>query len=200
MSNEISAGIIIYRKTPDGLKYLLLYQKNRYWNFPKGKLEKGEPSFRAAIREVKEETGIHYKDLRFRDYFKAYNRFMFMREGKKVSKLVMFYLAEAATSHIQMSDEHDGYGWFLYSDALGLMKYKNLRDILKKANDVVIRPAPFGRAQGRPIQRVQGRHDKFSKKGSAGRGSGAPRPRHHVRGYRPRHRAPQGHVGGGAGL
>lgn len=183
MSNEISAGIIIYQRTKDGVKYLLLYQKNRYWNFPKGKLEKGEPGFRAAIREVKEETGIHYKDLLFRDYFKAYNRFMFMREGKRVSKLVMFYLAEAATPHIQVSDEHDGFVWALYPDALGLMKYKDLRDILKKANDVVIRPA----------------HDKFSKKGPADRGSSAPRPRHHVRRPRPRYRVPQSRTSGGAG-
>lgn len=177
MSNEISAGIIIYQRTKDGVKYLLLYQKNRYWNFPKGKLEKGEPGFRAAIREVKEETGILYKDLLFRDYFKAYNRFMFMREGKRVSKLVMFYLAEALTPHIQISDEHDGFVWALYPDALGLMKYKNLRDILKKANDVVIRQAPFGRAQGG--------HDKFCKKSSAGSSSSATRPRHHVRRPRP---------------
>ena len=98
MSNEISAGIIIYRRTKDGLKYLLLYQKNRYWNFPKGKLEAGERSFRAAIREVKEETGINYKNLLFRDYFKAYNKFVYMRDGKRVSKLVMFYFAEALTS------------------------------------------------------------------------------------------------------
>lgn len=183
MSNEISAGIIIYQRTKDGVKYLLLYQKNRYWNFPKGKLEKGEPGFRAAIREAKEETGIHYKDLLFRDYFKAYNRFMFMREGKRVSKLVMFYLAEALTPHIQISDEHDGFVWAMYPDALGLMKYKNLRDILKKANDVVIRQA----------------HDRFSKKGFAGSSSSAPRPRHHVRRPRPRHRVSQSREGGGAG-
>ncbi|MDP2704668.1 MAG: NUDIX domain-containing protein [bacterium] len=175
MSNEISAGIIIYRKTPDGLKYLVLYQKNRYWNFPKGKLEKGEPGFRAAIREVKEETGINYKNLLFRDYFKAYNRFMFMREGKRVSKLVMFYLAEATTAHIQISDEHDGYGWFLYPDALGLMKYKNLRDILKQANDVVCKKSP------------------------AGRGSDSPRPRHHVRRGGPRRGPTEGGLGS-AGL
>ena len=105
---------------------------------------------------------MNYKDLLFRDYFKAYDRFVFMRDGKRVSKLVMFYLAEATTSHIQMSDEHDGYGWFLYPDALGLMKYKNLRDILKKANDVVC------------------------KKSSLARLEGSPRPRHRVRRPRPR--------------
>ncbi|MAF80034.1 diadenosine tetraphosphate hydrolase [bacterium] len=176
MSKEVSAGIIIYRRTREGPKYLILYQKNRYWNFPKGKLEEKERSFRAAIREVKEETGINYKDLRFRDYFKAYDRFVFMREGKKVSKLVMFYLAESNTSRVRIEDEHDGYVWLLYPDAIGLMKYKNLKDILKKANDVVIRRA----------------HDKFSKKSTGGGQKGASRPRHHVRRSRPRRRPAQG--------
>ena len=168
MSKEVSAGIIIYRRTREGLKYLLLYQKNRYWNFPKGKLEEKERSFRAAIREVKEETGINYKDLRFRDYFKAYDRFVFMREGKKVSKLVMFYLAESSTSRVRIEDEHDGYVWLSYPDAIGLMKYKNLKDILKKANDVVC------------------------KKNIGGGQKGSPRAGHHVRRSRPRRRPSPG--------
>jgi 8-oxo-dGTP pyrophosphatase MutT (NUDIX family) len=35
---EISAGIIIYRKTKDGVKFLILYHGRGYWNFPKGKI------------------------------------------------------------------------------------------------------------------------------------------------------------------
>jgi len=47
---EISAGIIIYRRTLKGPKFLLLYHGNNYWNFPKGKIEnaKSAPHTRSA--------------------------------------------------------------------------------------------------------------------------------------------------------
>ena len=53
MAKQISAGIVIYRRDKDGIKFLLLYHGGRYWNFAKGKLEETERSFEAAIREVK---------------------------------------------------------------------------------------------------------------------------------------------------
>ena len=137
ISNEISSGIIVYRATSDGPKFLVLYHGKGYWNFPKGKLEKNERSFRAAVREVREETGLTSKDLRFKETFKAHDRFVFMREGARVSKMVMFYLAETSNTRVRVSDEHEGYGWFLFSDAQRLMKHKNLRNILKQAYDAI---------------------------------------------------------------
>lgn len=176
MSKEISAGIIIYRKTPDGPKFLLLYHGGGYWNFPKGKLEEGERSFRAAVREVEEETGIKYKDLRFsKDYFKAHDRFVFQRGEDKVSKHVLFYLAETKNSDVRVSSEHEGYGWFLYERALQTLKYKNLREILKFA------------------------YDFLSRKGPAGHDAHPAGPRRNVRGYRPGHRAPASHASRGTG-
>ena len=62
---EISAGIIIYRKTLEGVKFLLLYHGGGYWNFPKGKIEAEEKSFQAALREIREETGLIKQDLKF---------------------------------------------------------------------------------------------------------------------------------------
>jgi 8-oxo-dGTP pyrophosphatase MutT (NUDIX family) len=151
--SEISAGLVIYNASRDGAKFLLLYHWNGYWNFPKGKLEEGERSFRAALREVKEETGINQKDLRFREYFKVSDTYVFMSEGRRVHKRVDFYLAEAQTTRVRISDEHDGYGWFLYKDAVPLLKHKNLRETLKKAYDTITqhrRPARHPRSPRRP--------------------------------------------------
>lgn len=176
MGREISAGIIIYRKTPDGPKFLLLYHGGGYWNFPKGKLEEGERSFRAAVREVEEETGIKYKDLRFsKDYFKAHDRFVFQRGGDKISKHVLFYLAETHNPEIRLSEEHEGYGWFLYERAMRVIKYKNLREILQQA------------------------HDTLSGKSSSGHGPHPAGVRGNVRGHRPRGRTPASVSGRGAG-
>jgi len=116
MTKEISAGIIIYHKTKEGLKFLLLYHGGGYWNFPKGKIEAEEKSFQAALRETKEETGLGGNDLKIDQRFKAYEKFVFWRgrgiKKEKVFKIVIFYLAETKRPQIRISYEHNGYGWF----------------------------------------------------------------------------------------
>jgi len=135
---EISAGIIIYRKTPEGLKFLILYHGHNYWNFPKGKIESEEKSFQTALREVKEETGLTRNDLIFNEYFKTYEKFTFWRrlgnKNVKVFKIVIFYLAETKKSQIKISQEHEGYGWFTYKEALRILsKYKDSQKVLTQA-------------------------------------------------------------------
>lgn len=139
MMKEISAGIIIYRKTEEGPKFLILYHGRGYWNFPKGKIENEERSLQAAIREVKEETGLIRNDLGLDQYFKAYEKFTFWRKIKdkhqKVFKTVIFYLAETKKFQIILSSEHEeGYGWFTYKEGMKILsKHKESQRILTQA-------------------------------------------------------------------
>lgn len=137
---EISAGLIIYKKEKDRdgktqVKYLLLYHGRGYWNFPKGKLEKEERGYQAALREVEEETGIAPRFLRVEKNFRVTDKYIYQREGQKIFKIVIFFLAQAFRPQIKLSYEHEGYGWFLHKDAQNLLKYRNLKIILKRAND-----------------------------------------------------------------
>ncbi len=136
MSKEISAGIIIYRKTREGLKFLLLYHGGGYWNFPKGKIEAEEKSFQTAIREIREETGLGRNDLKFGSYFRTSEKFTFWRKKEKVFKIVIFYLAEDLRSQIKISPEHDGYAWFSYKEAMKILsKYKDSQKVLIQAHN-----------------------------------------------------------------
>ena len=147
MTKEVSAGIIIYRKTKEGPKFLLLYLGGKYWTFPKGKLEEGEKSFKAALREVWEETGIKGQDLHFAEWFRVRDEFTFMKNKKKIHKEVVYYLAETKNSSVKLKtasrshrgEAHEGYGWFLCKDALPFLIHENLRKNLKKAHAVIVR-------------------------------------------------------------
>jgi bis(5'-nucleosidyl)-tetraphosphatase len=46
----LSAGTVILHRGPDDCRYLLL-RSYRYWDFPKGIVEAGEPPFSAACSE-----------------------------------------------------------------------------------------------------------------------------------------------------
>lgn len=133
---EISAGVIVYRDTKEGLKFLLLYHGKGYWNFPKGHLDKGEKNIQAAFRELEEETGITKKNLILEERFKTNEKFFFVKnKNQKVFKIVTLFLALSKTEKVMISHEHEGYGWFLYKDAVKLLKYKESRSVLEKANN-----------------------------------------------------------------
>lgn len=58
----ISAGVIVW----DGKKFIIGHATGgKHWDIPKGKIDPGEVSIAAAIRELYEETGltVHYKNL-----------------------------------------------------------------------------------------------------------------------------------------
>lgn len=152
---EISAGFIIFRRTEEGLKFLMLYHGHNYWNFPKGKIESEEKSLEAAYRETREEAGLARQELRMVRNFKVYQKFSFRRrfdrpgfpkltkeqmkeEPQNIFKIVIFYLAETRNPRIKVSSEHQGYAWFLFPEAMKIMgKYRDNQKILKQANDYI---------------------------------------------------------------
>lgn len=139
----ISAGIIIFRKTREGFKFLLLYHGRNYWNFPKGKLEGEERSWQAALREVREETGLKSTELKFISNFKTYERFFFRRGKEKIFKIVILYLAETRQPNITVSYEHEGYGWFTFNEAKKVIeKYPENVRILTTAHDFLRKTHP----------------------------------------------------------
>ena len=58
MKHEYSCGAVLFVKTPEGVKYVLVKEKNGNVGFPKGHIEKGETEHECALREIKEETGL----------------------------------------------------------------------------------------------------------------------------------------------
>lgn len=141
MQREISAGIIVYRKTNQGIRFLLLYHGGRYWNFPKGHIEAEEKALQAAIRETMEEAGLKRADLKIDNNFRQVEKFTFFKGKAKVFKTVIFYLAETKNREIRVSHEHEGFGWFSYKEAINLLsKYKDSAALLKRANYFIQRP------------------------------------------------------------
>lgn len=139
MQREISAGLVIYRNTKEGIKYLLMYHGGSYWSFPKGKLEQSERGMDAAFREVKEETGLGKNDLILKGPFRVSDSFFFFRDKKRVFKIVIFYLAQSRKSDVVVSEEHNGYGWFTSREALKILKHENYRNTIKKANLLLLK-------------------------------------------------------------
>jgi 8-oxo-dGTP pyrophosphatase MutT (NUDIX family) len=134
MSIEQSCGAIIFRKGEE-IKYLLLHYGAGHWDFVKGNVEKGEGEKETVVREIKEETGI--EDVMFIDNFREEISYFYKRRRKMIYKEVVFYLVQTRTKEVKLSYEHIGYAWLNYPKALGKLTYKNAKDVLKKANELL---------------------------------------------------------------
>jgi len=131
---ETSAGAIIFRKNKENKFLLLEYKyKNKFWDFPKGNVEKNEEEKETVKREIEEETGI--KTIIFIPEFRERISYIYKREGKTVFKEVIFYLIETKEKKIKLSEEHIGYKWLKYEDALKTLTYPAAKNILKKADE-----------------------------------------------------------------
>jgi len=131
----ISAGVIIFRRTEKEIKYLLLkhIKNGTHWGFPKGRIGEGEGVKEAALREVREETELKLKKLI--EGFKSKESYSFInKDGVKIEKTVIYFLAEIKEEKMRLSEEHSKIGWFSFNEALRKLKEQNLRDLLKKAN------------------------------------------------------------------
>ncbi len=180
---EISAGIITYRTTAEGPRFLILYHGHNYWNFPKGKIESEEKSFQTAVREVREETGLTRNDLRFNENFKTSENFTFWRNKEKIYKTIVFYLAETTQQRIKLPEQtdaegekHEGYGWFTYKEALKVLTKEDSQRVLKQAYNFLrnlelrkrglarrsqVRPAQGGEHRPQEVQAQSERRPAF---------------------------------------
>ena len=132
---EISAGGIVYKKQGDQTFILMIMPMGRnfgppegYWTFPKGKIDEGEGKSQAAIREVKEETGVTAKILEDLSYIK------FFKNQDKVIKFVHFFLMEFLSE-----DPHDHdrevakVEWVKLEEVDARLKWDHDKEIYKKA-------------------------------------------------------------------
>ncbi|MCE2901101.1 MAG: NUDIX hydrolase [Gemmatimonas sp.] len=133
---ETSAGGVVYR-LQDGEPYFLLIRDSyRNWGFPKGHLEIDEAADAAAMREVREETGLEAVTLDGEiDTIDWYFRF----RGRLVHKVCHFFLmrTDAAQTTPQRAEGITACRWARFDEAEQLVSYANARDVLLRANAMI---------------------------------------------------------------
>ncbi len=130
MIDERSSGAILFSINNESTKlvFLLLHYASGHWDFPKGNMESGEDEVQAAYREIFEETGI--QNVHFLKGFRKKIQYHYIRGNKSIRKEVIFYIARTNTKEIILSNEHVGYAWKDYNQALNQLTYKSAKNLL----------------------------------------------------------------------
>ncbi len=127
-----SAGAVVFRRVPGGHRYLLL-RAFRNWDFPKGEIEPGEDPLEAALREVREETGL--SDLALPAGQAHVETPPYAR-----GKVARYYLARTETAAVVLGpspsgiQEHHEYRWVTGDEARPLL-VERLRKVLGWAEE-----------------------------------------------------------------
>ena len=121
-----AAGGVPMRRRDDGVVEVLLVHRPRYldWTFPKGKVQDGERDEDAALRELREETGLvcelgrelagtRYKDTKLRD------------------KTVRYWVMENCSGRFESNDEVDRIEWLTLDEAAGRLSHRRDLDVLQ---------------------------------------------------------------------
>ncbi|MEM4389103.1 MAG: bis(5'-nucleosyl)-tetraphosphatase [Candidatus Micrarchaeia archaeon] len=133
MPLEFSSGAVVFRRENGQILYLILHYEEGHWDFPKGKIEKGESIEATARREIAEETGI--TDVEFVPGFREKLKYFFRREGKTIAKTVYFQLAETKQKEVKLSFEHIGFEWLPFEKAIERLTFENAKKLLEKSNN-----------------------------------------------------------------
>jgi len=110
--------IVPTRRTADGSRVLAL---------PKGHPEEGESPADAALREVREEAGVEARlDEKLGDV-----RYWYMREGRRIAKVVAFFLLEYVSGEVDDHDvEVEHARWMKLEDAARELTYPGEREMV----------------------------------------------------------------------
>jgi 8-oxo-dGTP pyrophosphatase MutT (NUDIX family) len=137
-SNQVSAGqgaalvraaggVVCRSKGAGPVEVALIrHRGSRDWALPKGKLDQGETPEQAALREVKEETGLRCQLLR--DLGCSY---FVDRRGRQ--KVVCFWLMRRLAGRFRPSDEVTDLRWLGFAEAVALVANERDRAVLSRA-------------------------------------------------------------------
>lgn len=136
---QVSAGGVVFRRRGSLVEVALIsVGGERRWQLPKGIVEAGESPEVAALREVREETGIEgviVAPLEVIEYW------YFSKGGAarvRFHKLVHFFLLRYESGDVREHDaEVNEARWVEMGEAAGVLTFKSERKVVEQARTLV---------------------------------------------------------------
>lgn len=130
MKREFSSGGVVVRNFRGRPFVAVIRTKKNALALPKGHPERGEAVAEAALREVREETGI---DAELVEKLGEIS-YWYAKKGERRFKVVAFFLLRYQSGSVRDHDhEVESAAWIPLEDAPGLLTYPSEREIAATA-------------------------------------------------------------------
>ncbi len=131
MAKEKSCGAVVFTRTPDGLKYVIIRSLSGFYGLPKGHVEAGESEEQTALREVREETGLA---VRLLPGFRETDEYP-LPGGGGATKEIVYFLGEYEAQTIRpLASELQDASLMSFDEAMSRLRFAGVRRVLTSAN------------------------------------------------------------------
>ena len=117
--NPVGQMLILRRSETD-------IRRPNQWDLPGGMQEDGETFVEALVREIYEESGLHVSNPKL---VFAKSEVQSWPNGE-ANVVRMYYIAQATTSKVIISNEHSEHKWVSMQQAIELIEYRRHREVL----------------------------------------------------------------------
>ena len=129
---EKSCGAVVFTRTADGIRYVIIQSLEGFYGFPKGHCEKNETEVETALREVLEETGLN---VRLLPEFRVVDIHP-IPQKPGVMKQIVYFLAEFDNQKVHHQEEElSGACLMSYESAMNAFQWESSKLILTEAKD-----------------------------------------------------------------
>ena len=136
---QVSAGGVVYRRRGGRVEVALIsVGEQSRWQLPKGLVGRGESPGEAALREVREETGL---DCEIISPLETVEYWYFSKGGARrvrFHKFVHFYLMRYASGDVSgHDDEVNEARWMELGEAEAMLAFKSEKKALAEAREMI---------------------------------------------------------------
>ncbi len=123
-----AAGGVVYRVKNSEVEVLLIFRRG-VWDLPKGKRDPGEKPEQCAAREVSEETGVGYPEIKQRLIETIH---YYEEDGIIIRKLTTWFIMITPNEKVtpQQEEQIEKVRWVELEEAKKLVGFENLQKVL----------------------------------------------------------------------
>ena len=125
---SFSISAYICQKDDSGGRFLLIKRTSRYlhgtWQQVSGLVEPGEKAWEAALREIREETGLVPDAFYSADFIERF----YVAEQNTINLVPVFVGFVDADASVRLSHEHSDYMWVASAEANDYLRFSQQRE------------------------------------------------------------------------